>query len=76
MTTPTTESPGALMRIRTPSGPNMIAWDSDYNLVLAARGARVVGAFPNHMFVSGFAAKPEALAGRPSRQSRSSGGEA
>ena len=63
MTTPTTESPGALMRIRTPSGPNMIEWDSDYNLVLAARGARVVGAFPNHMFVSGFAAKPEALAG-------------
>ncbi len=41
----------------------MIEWDSDYNLALAPRGARVVGAFPNHMFVSGFAAKSEALAG-------------
>lgn len=63
MTAPRTESPGALMRIRTPSGPTMIEWDSDYNLVLAPGKARVVGAFPKDMFVSGFAAKSNALAG-------------
>jgi hypothetical protein len=64
MVTPKTQSPGALMRIRTPRGPNEIEWDSDYNLVLApGDGARVVGAFPNRMFVSGFATKPETLAG-------------
>ncbi|MEP9364559.1 M14 family zinc carboxypeptidase [Nocardioides sp. CN2-186] len=63
MATPTTKSPGAMMRIRTPGGPNYIEWDSDYNLVLAPGDARVVGAFPRDMFVSGFAAKARALAG-------------
>ncbi|MBZ5738827.1 M14 family zinc carboxypeptidase [Nocardioides mangrovi] len=63
MATPTTTSPGALMRIRTPHGPTMIEWDSDYNLVLHPGKARVVGAFPQDMFVSGFAQKSGALAG-------------
>jgi hypothetical protein len=63
MITPKTESPGALMRIRTPRGRNEIEWDSDYNLVLAPGDARVVGAFPRRMFVSGFATKPKTLAG-------------
>ena len=35
MDAPQAESPGAMMRIRTPQGPNEIEWDSDYNLVLA-----------------------------------------
>lgn len=51
------------MRIRTPRGRNEIEWDSDYNLVLAPGDARVVGAFPHRMFVSGFATKPKTLAG-------------
>ena len=63
MSTPVTESPGALMRIRTPHGPNEIEWDSDYNLVLSPGGARVVGSFPHRMFLSGFATKSKALAG-------------
>jgi hypothetical protein len=63
MLTPKTASPGALMRIRTPRGPNEIEWDSDYNLVLAPGNARVVGSFPHHMFVSGFATKAKSLAG-------------
>ena len=63
MSTPKTKSPGALMRIRTPHGPNEIEWDSDYNLVLSPGNARVVGSFPHHMFVSGFATKSETLAG-------------
>jgi hypothetical protein len=63
MATPKTESPGAMMRIRTPQGPNEIEWDSDYNLVLEPGDARVVGAFPKHMFVSGFATKAKTLAG-------------
>jgi hypothetical protein len=63
MSDPKTQSPGALMRIRTPRGPNEIEWDSDYNLVLAPGAARVVGAFPHRMFVSGFATKADALAG-------------
>ena len=46
MLTPETTSPGAMMRIRTPHGPNEIEWDSDYNLVLAPGAARVVGSFP------------------------------
>ena len=46
MDTPKAESPGALMRIRTPHGPNEIEWDSDYNLVLAPGDARVVGCLP------------------------------
>ena len=63
MTTPKAESPGALMRIRTPRGPNEIEWDSDYNLVLVPGAARVVGAFPQRMFISGFTTKPDSLAG-------------
>jgi hypothetical protein len=63
MITPKTESPGALMRIRTPRGSNEIEWDSDYNLVLAPGAARVVGAFPHRMSLSGFATKPKTLAG-------------
>jgi hypothetical protein len=63
MGTPEAVSPGALMRIRTPRGPSMIEWDSDYNLVLAPGDARVVGAFPASMFVSGFATKTGTLAG-------------
>ena len=63
MNTPKSESPGALMRILTPRGPNEIEWDSDYNLVLAPGTARVVGAFPQRMFLSGFATKPKTLAG-------------
>ena len=63
MLTPETTSPGAMMRIRTPHGPNEIEWDSDYNLVLAPGAARVVGSFPQRMFVSGFATKTKTLAG-------------
>jgi hypothetical protein len=63
MLTPQTESPGAMMRIRTPSGPNETEWDSDYNLVLAPGDARVVAAFPHRMYVSGFATKSKTLAG-------------
>jgi Zinc carboxypeptidase len=63
MNTPKAESPGALMRIRTTHGADEIEWDSDYNLVLAPGAARVVGSFPPHMFVSGFATKPRTLAG-------------
>jgi hypothetical protein len=65
MTAPKAASPGALMRIRTPDGQNEIEWDSDYNLVLnpGAGNARVVGAFPHRMFVSGFATKIKSLAG-------------
>jgi len=51
------------MRIRTPHGPNEIEWDSDYNLVLSPGSARVVGSFPQHMFLSGFATKSKSLAG-------------
>jgi hypothetical protein len=54
-----------MMRIRTPQGLNEIEWDSDYNLALAPGAARVVGAFPNRMFISGFATKPKTLAGTP-----------
>ena len=63
MNTPKAESPGAIMRIRTPHGPNEIEWDSDYNLVLAPGSARVVGSFPKNMYVSGFATKTKTLAG-------------
>jgi len=63
MGTPKAESPGAMMRIRTPQGPNMIEWDSDYNLVLDPGKARVVASFPKDMFVSGFAVKSKSLAG-------------
>jgi len=65
MGTPQAQSPGAMMRIRTPRGPNMIEWDSDYNLALTPGTARVVGAFPQRMFVSGFATKVHTLAGTP-----------
>jgi hypothetical protein len=40
----------------------MIEWDSDYNLVLAPGDARVVAAFPQRMFVSGFATDSDTLA--------------
>ncbi len=63
MATPKAESPGALMRVRTPHGRTMIEWDSDYNLVLEPGAARTVGAFPQRMFVSGFAKKSGSLAG-------------
>jgi hypothetical protein len=63
MLTPKAESPGAMMRIRTPQGRNEIEWDSDYNLVLAPGTARVVGSFPRRMFVSGFATRSKSLAG-------------
>jgi hypothetical protein len=63
MGTPKAESPGAMMRIRTPRGRNEIEWDSEYNLVLAPNGARVVGSFPQHMYVSGFGTHLESLAG-------------
>jgi hypothetical protein len=62
METPKAESPGALMRIRTPHGSDEIEWDSDYNLVLNPGDARVVGAFPHRMFLSGFATKAKSLA--------------
>jgi hypothetical protein len=65
MSTPKAESPGAMMRIRTPHGPNEIEWDSDYNLALTPGVARVVSAFPHRMFVSGFTTKPNSLAGTP-----------
>jgi Zinc carboxypeptidase len=65
MATPKTESPGALMRIRTPHGPTEIEWDSDYNLALSPGSARVVSSFPQDMFLSGFATKSRALAGTP-----------
>ncbi len=61
---PEAQSPGALMRIRTPGARTQIAWDSDYNLVLdPGAAARTVGVFPRRMFVSGFATKAETLAG-------------
>jgi hypothetical protein len=63
MAAPKTESPGAMMRIRTPQGLNEIEWDSDYNLVLTPGTARVVGSFPKRMYVSGFAKRYQALAG-------------
>jgi hypothetical protein len=65
MSTPKAESPGAMMRIRTPQGQNEIEWDSDYNLALAPGSARVVGSFPDSMYVSGFAAHIKSLAGTP-----------
>ncbi len=65
MSTPAAESPGAMMRIRTPRGLNEIEWDSDYNLALAPGDARVVGSFPLNMYVSGFTTKPGSLAGTP-----------
>ena len=63
METPVAESPGAMMRILTPQGQNEIEWDSDYNLVLDPGTARVVGAFPQQMYVSGFAIESDSLAG-------------
>ncbi len=63
MLTPEAESPGAMMRVRTPDGANEIEWDSDYNLVLAPGSARVVSSFPRIMYVSGFATDSETLAG-------------
>jgi hypothetical protein len=63
MAAPEAASPGAMMRIRTPQGPDEIEWDSDYNLVLAPGAARVVGSFPQRMYVSGFATKSRTLAG-------------
>lgn len=51
------------MRVRTPSGPTMIEWDSDYNLVLSPGTSRVVTSFPDDMFVSGFATDSDTLAG-------------
>ncbi|HEX3929164.1 MAG TPA: hypothetical protein VHW64_00555 [Nocardioides sp.] len=62
METPKAESPGALMRIRTPQGSDEIEWDSDCNLVLNPGAARVVGAFPHRMFRSGFATRAKTLA--------------
>ena len=63
MDAPQAESPGAMMRIRTPQGLNEIEWDSDYNLVLDPGAARVVGSFPQRMYVSGFATGADTLAG-------------
>ncbi len=63
MATPDAESPGALMRTLTPRGTTTIEWDSDYNLVLQPGDARVLGAFPDDMFVSGFADQADTLAG-------------
>ncbi len=65
MQTPKAESPGAMMRIRTPHGSNEIEWDSDFNLVLTPGTARVVGSFPHRMYVSGFATRPQTLVGTP-----------
>jgi hypothetical protein len=63
MDAPQAESPGALMRIRTPGAPTMIEWDSDYNLVLSPTpDSRVLGAFPDDMFVSGFGTQTDTLA--------------
>jgi hypothetical protein len=63
MTAPKAESPGALMRIRTAQGSNEIMWDSYYGPQLTRGGARVIAAFPKHMFVSGYAKKAASLAG-------------
>ena len=63
MGVPEALSPGALMRVRTPSGSTMIEWDSDYNLVLSPGTSRVVTSFPDDMFVSGFATDSDTLAG-------------
>jgi len=63
MDVPDAVSPGALMRVRTPSGSTMIEWDSDYNLVLSPGTSRVVTSFPADMFVSGFATDSDTLAG-------------
>lgn len=63
MSSPTAKSPGALMRIRDPQGPNEIMWSNDYDLQLTPNAARVVAGFPQHMFVSGFAKNADTLAG-------------
>jgi hypothetical protein len=62
---PQATSPGALMRIPTPHGPNEIMWDSDYGLQMTPGDARVIAAFPHHMFVSGYAQDAGTLAGTP-----------
>jgi hypothetical protein len=53
------------MRIQTPQGPNEAMWDSYYGLQMSAGHARVVAAFPPHMFVSGYAKDATTLAGSP-----------
>ena len=58
-----TKSPGALMRIETPHGQNEVMWDDDYGLQMTPGNARVVAAFPAHMFVSGYAKNAATLAG-------------
>jgi hypothetical protein len=65
MSAPTAESPGALMRVRTAGGPNEIMWDNYYGPQLTPGDARVIAAFPKHMFISGFAKKADTLAGTP-----------
>lgn len=65
MTAPKAQSPGALMRIRDPQGLNEIMWDDSYNLELSPNDAKVVAAFTQQMFVSGFARHAETLAGTP-----------
>jgi Zinc carboxypeptidase len=63
MSDPQAESPGALIRIRTTHGPNEIMWDNYYAPQMSPGGARVIGAFPEHLFVSGYAKKAGTLAG-------------
>jgi hypothetical protein len=62
---PQAQSPGAVMRIHTTRGLNEILWDNYYGLQMTAGDARVVAAFPRHMFVSGYATKANTLAGTP-----------
>jgi hypothetical protein len=62
---PKASSPGALMRISTPSGSNEIMWDSSYGLSMRPGAARVVAAFPARMFVSGYAKEAATLARSP-----------
>ena len=62
---PQTNSPGAVMRITTPKGANDVMWSSDYALQMTAGSGRVVAAFPDDMFVSGYAKDAAALAGSP-----------
>ena len=55
-------SPGALLSINSPYPHNYALWE-DYDGQLSANGAAVVASFPDHPFVSGYAEKPDTLAG-------------
>jgi hypothetical protein len=65
LSSPKASSPGALMRIDTAQGPNEIMWDDYYGLQMTPGNARVLAAFPAHMFVSGYAKSAATLTDTP-----------